>query len=238
MQTAYIVSILSGLLCVACEDNAQPVGFKERYAAHGLSPKPYDPTIFEVKINRQMFRIPRGYVTDVRTRFNKPIHSGQADDIDLETYWPEFAPFRIEDIAKRAGNAYRIVILLQAPLEGNDAFPVPIGELLARDQWTVVRQDSIGLFQYNRHGPGGGWGSITYLPIDTSYKTPKGDEPFHIACTRDVASDRRPSQCSARYRLKSDILLTYQFHESNLEHWRDLDQKIRSLITSFTGVAQ
>jgi hypothetical protein len=78
-----------------------------------------------------------------------------------------------------------------------------------------------------------GWGSPVYYPIDEKYVAPDG-LPFDITCAR-VFSDAKPVDCRFQYFINSEISMTFNFLqvEENLRHWRELDQALRQIISSY-----
>ncbi|VAW85068.1 hypothetical protein MNBD_GAMMA16-2329 [hydrothermal vent metagenome] len=228
------------VIVIAC--SKQPSGTKEKQAAHGLSADLFDINPFEVRLNGRLFRIPRGYVSTVITYSSTVIRHGHANHVSLFTYWPDFKTQSVENIRERRPRFKdQIKFYITSGVDKESLLFLEENRLekhLKRTEWRRIEQKpTLGLVIYKAKAKGYRWGSLTYVPIDESWRTPNGNR-FSLNCQNIHDTNDMPSECEASYRLKNNVHLSYYFHGKHVEHWQEIDRAIREIMTVATGVKQ
>jgi hypothetical protein len=214
-----------------CACNSQPSDFRERAEAHGLLD---DPAIFRVRVGDTQLEIPKKYIhaNGVSTWGTKPIVRGQADEVWLGALLPDFlssedqkAKLSTESVVER-----QVTIRLYRVDAESNAAELSEKHFRATSWRKISALADIGLKEYDRSS--NSWGSLSYVPIDSEYRTLDGRELI-FSCLRYDVTKNAALQCKTHYKLAPTTGLDYRFDWGQLKKWKDIDQGVRRLLNTF-----
>ena len=195
--------------------------------AAAIEPKP--PGIVEVVVGGETFKIPRNYLLYVH-----PSSVGDKNfSAQMFATWPgmEKLSEATKHLWERRYPKRWIRFAVQDRMRGKDPY-VALMERVERGKDVADSEpNAFGLLRYSY----GKWES--FVAADGSLLTPSGT-PVVFRCN-DITTDEMKELfdvqlvCIVEYVLKNKVWLHYSFFLVNLEHWREIDQAVRSLVLSF-----
>ncbi len=189
----------------------------------GLPGDPFSPEPVEVLIGPSVYAIPRNYLVHVSTDFD-----GETGSVVMRALWPGLEPLRRDNALlweRRQPERQIHFGLMRRPRDG-------YRELrgLAELRKIEPEQVEFGLTRYRSH-------LVEYYAGDEpEHRSPNGS-PVALKCFDYPENTKTRFEvernCIVEYPLNDRVGLHYRFFMINLEHWREIDQSMRTLIEGF-----
>lgn len=191
-------------------------------ALHGV----YRGKASELKIGGVLFRFPAGYMPEpyTGTRDARKIVQGQAETATVFVDFSSGKPLPTQRRAEGAG-----VVRINIIGIGYEA-DKKIEDYFKTNRWKSIKdRTDIGLREYVEDRVGGGWGKITYEPLDPKVKTPRGGR-FIFLCTGDTPEN--PMGCTTSYQHPRGPLIKYYFAMELFPNWKAVNAEVVKFIDS------
>ena len=206
-------------------------------AGRSVSGDPFSTEPVQINIGEEGYAVPRNYLSYVR----RSTTDGRDMTAVLHVLWPGLEPRSPENahLWQRRHPTRQVRILINdSRVEGYEQLQNALFNA-SRSGIPFEKNGeptSFELLEYLRVTPSGR--SSRYLVSDgPAYLTPSGN-PIMIDCsdhTTDEAKEIFDVEilCTVDYRLEDGAMLHFTFFLVNLEHWREIDLSVRTLVDSF-----
>lgn len=207
------------------------------HPSDSLADDPYSEDLVEGNIGDCGYAVPRNYLSHV----TRSTVDGRDMIAVLHVLWPDLEPRTPENVHlwRRRHPTRQIRILINdSRVEGYEQLQ---NALFNASQSSIPFQKvgepaSFQLLEYLRVVPNGS-STRYFIPAGSGYPTPLGN-PIMINCSDHTTDEDKEVfevevLCAVDYRLEDGAMLYFTFFLINLEHWREIDASVRSLITSF-----
>jgi hypothetical protein len=191
-------------------------------ALHGV----YRGKASELKIGGVLFRFPAGYMPEpyTGTRDVRKIVLGQAETATVFVDLSSGKPLPTQRRAEGA-NVVRIEILAS----GYEADKKIENHFQHRRWKSIKERPELGLREYVKVGELGGWGDITYEPLDPKVKTLRGGR-FIFKCEGNTPSD--PGVCESYYQHPKGPSIQYYFAPEFFPSWKAVNAEVIKFVDS------
>jgi hypothetical protein len=191
-------------------------------ALHGV----YRGKASELRIGGVLFRFPAGYMPEpyTGTRDARKIVQGQAGRANIFVDLSTGRPLPTQRRAEGAG-VVRIEII-----DGGYEADKKIEDHFLRRRWTSIKErPELGLREYIKDGELGGWGGITYEPLDLKLKTPRGGR-YIFKCEGNKPGES--GVCGSYYQHPKGPSIQYYFASELFFSWRTVNAEVIKLVDS------
>lgn len=207
-------------------------------ASRGISGDPFSTELVQINIGERGYAIPRNYMSHV----TRSTTDGSDMTAVLHVLWPGLKPKSEEDIELwrlRDRSTFMRILINTFTGEGHDYLQNALNSASRTEiPFSVAAEpNSFGLLEHLRVRPRG-TSDRYFLATDPEYLTPSG-HPVVISCPnfvppRDDVPLELQTLCRVNYLLDDGAGLHFEFEMVNLEHWREIDESVRSLVNSFS----
>ena len=206
-------------------------------ASDSTADDPHSDELVQVDIGERGYAIPSNYLSHV----SRDANDGSDRNAVLRALWPGLEPRTPENVQfwqRRHPTRQIGIVINKGRSEGYDRLQNALF-YVARSQnpfGKVGEPASFDLLEYSQVLPRGS--TLRYfVSADSGYRTPSGN-PVVINCSDHTTDEDKEvfeieTLCTVDYRLEDGALLHFTFFMVNLEHWREIDTGVRSLVNSF-----
>lgn len=180
----------------------------------------------ELKIGDVLFRFPAEYMPEpyTDTRDVREIVKVKADRANVFVDLSAGKPLPTKRRAEGA-NVVRIEIIGS----GYEA-DKNIENYFREWRWKSIKdRPELGLREYVKDRVGGGWGKITYEPLDPKIKTPRGGR-FIFLCVGETPEN--PGGCTTDYQHPRGPLIEYYFGPEFFPNWKAVNAEVVKFVDS------
>lgn len=206
-------------------------------ASRGISGHPFSTEPVQISIGERGYAVPRNYMSHV----TRSTTDGSDMTAVLHVLWPGLKPKSQENIELwqlRDRSTFMRILINTSTGEGYDYLQNAL-YFASRTELPfsiAAEPNSFGLLEHLRVLPHGAIDRYL-LAADPDYLTPSG-HPVVISCPnfvppRDDVPLELQTLCRVNYLLDDGAGLHFEFEMVNLEHWREIDASVRTLVNSF-----
>jgi hypothetical protein len=191
-------------------------------ALHGV----YRGKASELRIGGVLFRFPAGYMPEpyTGTRDARKIVQGQAGRANIFVDLSTGRPLPTQRRAEGAG-----VVSIEI-IDGGYEADKNIENYFREGRWKSIKdRHELGLREYVKERVGGGWGKITYEPLDPQVKTPRGGR-FIFLCAGEAPEN--PGGCMTYFQHPRGPQIKYYFGPEFFLNWKTVNAEVIKFIDS------
>ena len=173
-----------------------------------------------------LFRFPEGYMPEpyTDTRDVREIIRGSAGKANIFVDLSTGKPLPTQRRAEGSG-----VVRLEI-LDGGYEADKKIGDHFRERRWKSIKdRPELGLREYVQDGELGGWGGITYEPLDLKLKTPRGGR-YIFKCEGNKPGE--PGVCGSYYQHPKGPSIQYYFASDLFFSWKSVNAEVIKFVDS------